>query len=101
MTNFEKLYATILGEQTAQQHPAQAATNQAANTSQTTPAPVNSTSKTPQDDQQLLELLKQKLNDQKFKDQLMKMLQPANQTVGSQTPPTNTTSSTPQQAANK
>jgi hypothetical protein len=63
MTTFDKLYSTILGEEMNQ--------NQSSvPTPQTTPVQPSN----PQEDQELLKMLQQKLNDQKFKDALLKML---------------------------
>lgn len=66
MTSFEQLYSTILNKQIVE--------NQGVVTTTTPQTPTTNASSNQQGDEQLLKLLQQKLNDQKFKDALMKML---------------------------
>lgn len=77
MTNFEKLINTIIGENTVQPTTPQ----QTPSTSSTPPA------SNPQEDDQLIDLIKQKMQDAKFKEALMKAL---NNTQQPQQPKTNT-----------
>lgn len=86
MTNFEKLINTIIGENTVQP---------------TTPQQTQTTSTNnlhnPQEDNQLIDLIKQKIQDVKFKEALMKALsnpqqpqQPQQQKPNTAVPVTNT-----------
>lgn len=83
MTNFEKLINEIIGENTVQP-----------TTSQQTQTPSTNNLHNPQEDDQLIDLIKQKIQDVKFKEALMKALsnpqQPQQQKPNTTVPVTNT-----------